>query len=253
MIKDILVELLEDNGLIVGFVFVAALLLIATQLEKLFKYRFDKSAIAILMALIIAGIAGKYTGGSKGLADISIFSGLTLLGGSMLRDFTIVSTVYGVNIEEIKKCGLIGIVSLLIGILLSFIMGVIVAYCTGYTSAVDLTTIAAGCVTFVVGPVTGSALGASSTVIALSIAAGLVKSIVTMAVTPLVAKYIGLTTPRAAMVFGGLLGTTSGVSAALAATDKDLVPYGAMTATFCTGLGCLLCPSILYSLVNLIF
>jgi malonate transporter MadM subunit len=48
------------------------------------------------------------------------------------------------------------------------------------------------------------------------------------------------------MVFGGLLGTTSGVAAGLAATDPKLVPYGAMTATFYTGLGCLLCPSILY-------
>jgi malonate transporter MadM subunit len=48
------------------------------------------------------------------------------------------------------------------------------------------------------------------------------------------------------MVFGGLLGTTSGVAAGLAATDAKLVPYGAMTATFYTGLGCLLCPSVLY-------
>ena len=32
----------------------------------------------------------------------------------------------------------------------------------------------------------------------------------------------------------------------LAATDKRLVPYGAMTATFYTGLGCLLGPSLMY-------
>ena len=32
----------------------------------------------------------------------------------------------------------------------------------------------------------------------------------------------------------------------LAATDKRLVPYGAMTATFFTGLGCLMGPSVLY-------
>jgi hypothetical protein len=45
------------------------------------------------------------------------------------------------------------------------------------------------------------------------------------------------------MALGGLMGTTSGVAAGLAATDVKLVPYGAMTATFYTGLGCLLCPS----------
>jgi len=49
-----------------------------------------------------------------------------------------------------------------------------------------------------------------------------------------------------------LMGTTSGVTAGLAATDPRLVPYGAMTATFYTGLGCLLCPSVLYYLVTLV-
>nr|WP_258232846.1 hypothetical protein [Klebsiella pneumoniae] len=42
------------------------------------------------------------------------------------------------------------------------------------------------------------------------------------------------------------MGSTSGVAAGLAATDPKLVPYGAMTATFYTGLGCLLAPSALY-------
>lgn len=48
------------------------------------------------------------------------------------------------------------------------------------------------------------------------------------------------------MVFGGLIGTSSGAAAGLAATDVKLVPYGAFTATFYTGLGCLLCPSVFY-------
>jgi malonate transporter MadM subunit len=52
------------------------------------------------------------------------------------------------------------------------------------------------------------------------------------------------------MVFGGLMGTTSGVAGGLAATDKRLVPYGAMTATFYTGLGCLLGPSVFYFAVR---
>ena len=78
--------------------------------------------------------------------------------------------------------------------------------------------------TYIVGPVTGEAIGASDTVITLSVAAGLVKSILVMIGTPLVAKYIGLNNPQSAMVFGGLMGTTSGVAAGLAATDPKLVP-----------------------------
>jgi malonate transporter MadM subunit len=54
------------------------------------------------------------------------------------------------------------------------------------------------------------------------------------------------------MIYGGIMGTTSGVAAGLAATDEKLVPYGALTATFYTGLGCLLCPSILFYIINLI-
>ncbi|MEZ4901742.1 MAG: hypothetical protein R2822_08300 [Spirosomataceae bacterium] len=100
---------------------------------------------------------------------------------------------------------------------------------------------------------TGAAIGASSEVIALSIAAGVVKSVVVTIGTPLVAQYIGLNNPNTAMIFGGLMGTTSGVSAGLAATDPKLVPYGALTATFYTGLGCLLCPSVLFLLMQWLF
>ena len=96
------------------------------------------------------------------------------------------------------------------------------------------------------GPVTGTALGASSEVIALSVAAGLLKAVLVMIGTPLVAPLIGLNNPKSAMAYGGLMGTTSGVAGGLAATDKRLVPYGAMTATFFTGLGCLMGPSVLY-------
>src|SRR5699024_6431659 len=129
---------------------------------------------------------------------------------------------------------------------ISFIAGVIIALLFGYTDAISLTTIGAGTVTYLVGPVTGTAIGASTEVIALSVAAGLTKSVLTMTLTPLLAKFIGLDNPRTAMIFGGILGTTSGVTAGLAATDPKLVPYGAMTATFYTGLGTLMCPSILF-------
>ena len=94
------------------------------------------------------------------------------------------------------------------------------------------------------------AIGASSDVMALSIATGLLKAILVMVGTPIAARFLALKTPRSAMVFGGLAGTVSGVSAGLAATDRKLVPYGALVATFHTGLGCLMGPSILFFAVK---
>jgi malonate transporter MadM subunit len=82
------------------------------------------------------------------------------------------------------------------------------------------------------------------------VAAGLVKSILVMIGTPFAARFIGLDNPRTAMIYGGLMGTTSGVAGGLAATDPKLVPYGAMTATFYTGLGCLLGPSVMFFLIR---
>ena len=134
---------------------------------------------------------------------------------------------------------------------IAFFFGAATAYVLGYTDAESMATIGAGACTYIVGPVTGSALGASSEVIAISIATGVVKTIVTTIGTPLVAKAIRLDNPHAAVVFGGLIGTTSGVAAGLAATDPKLVPYGALTATFYTGLGCLLCPAVFYFILKI--
>ncbi|MBU1295783.1 MAG: malonate transporter subunit MadM, partial [Gammaproteobacteria bacterium] len=61
-----------------------------------------------------------------------------------------------------------------------------------------------------------------------------------------------LNNPRTAIIFGGLMGTSSGVAAGLAATDAKLVPYGCITAAFYTALGCLLGPSILFIAVRAI-
>ena len=44
--------------------------------------------------------------------------------------------------------------------------------------------------------------------------------------------------------------TTSGVAGGLAATDPKRVLYGAMTATFYTGVDCLLKPSLLFLIVR---
>lgn len=251
-IVGIIEKLFTSNGLVMAFLIVGVLSFVAELLSKATKGRIHSSAIAIYIGLMLAYVGGRLTGGSKGISDVGIFAGLGVLGGSSLRDFAIISTSYGAKLSEIKKCGLVGIISLFAGIISSFIVGVIVAVAFGYTDAVSAATIASGAVTFVVGPVTGAALGAESTVVALSVAAGLIKSIAVMLLTPMVAKKIGLVTPQAAMIYGGLMGTTSGTAAGLAATDASLVPYGAMTATFYTGLGCLLCPSVLYPLTRLI-
>ncbi len=92
--------------------------------------------------------------------------------------------------------------------------------------------------------------GADSTVMALSIATGVTKAVRVMVGTPLVARLIGLDNPRSAMAYGGRMGTVSGVAGGLAATDPKLVPYGALTAAFHTGIGCLVGPSLLFLIVR---
>lgn len=253
MVKDILAKLFISYDVIAAFIIIALVMFVSNLIGKIIKQERMGSAIAIILGLILAYIGGKITGGSKGIADIEIFAGIGILGGSMIRDFAIISTAYGADLDNLKKAGIPGLLSLFFGIFLSFLIGVIIAYGFGYRSAIDLTTIGAGAVTFIVGPVTGEALGAGSDVIALAIAVGVVKSILTMMVTPLIADKIKLDNPTSAMVFGGLMGTTSGVTGGLAATDPLLVPYGAMTATFYTGLGSLLIPSLGYLIVKTIF
>jgi malonate transporter MadM subunit len=241
-----------QNGLITAFLIVAIIMALSSLISKhVTRKKIPDSAIAILLGLALAYIGGQITNGSKGIADISLFSGFGLLGGSMLRDFAVVSTAMGASFSEVKKSGLIGILSLFVGVVGTFFIGVLLAVSFGYSDAKSITTIAAGACTFIVGPITGAAIGAESDVIAISIAAGVFKSIFVTVATPAFAKKIGLDNPQAAMALGGLMGTTSGVAAGLAATDVKLVPYGAMTATFYTGLGCLLCPSVLYYLVVL--
>ncbi len=247
---EILTKIFAKYALVGAFGSVALIMLFSYWLAKVIGQKRMGSAIAIIIALGLAYISGKTTGGKSGIADITYFSGFAVLGGSMFRDYAIVSTAFGVKLENLKKAGLPGVVALLVGVFFSFFVGSAVAIALGYTNPVDVATIGGGAVTFIVGPVTGTALGASSEVIALSIAAGVVKSVLTMIITPLIAKKIKLDNPTAAMVYGGLIGTTSGVAGGLAATDQKLIPYGAMTATFFTGLGSLLCPSVGFMLVN---
>lgn len=244
---EMLDKMLNKNGLVAAFAMVGLVMWASVLLSRKLTFgRVHGSAIAILIGLLLAYWGGIQTGGQHGLADLTQFAGIGLMGGAMLRDFAIVATAFEVQVDEARKAGLIGAISLLLGTLLPFIVGASIAHAMGYRDAVSMTTIGAGAVTYIVGPVTGAAIGASSDVMALSIATGLVKAIIVMVFTPVAARALGLSTPRSAMIFGGLAGTVSGVSAGLAATDRRLVPYGALIATFHTGLGCLLGPSVLF-------
>lgn len=230
-------KVINGYGLISGFAIIGVTMAVSYWLSaRLTRGRLHGSAIAIFLGLVLSYVGGVATGGQKGLVDVPLMSGIGLLGGAMLRDFAIVATAFGVNVEELRRAGVSGVVSLFLGVGSSFVAGVAVAMAFGYTDAV----------TYIVGPVTGAALGASSEVMALSIAAGLVKAILVMVLTPFVAPYIGLNNPRTAVIFGGLMGTSSGVAGGLAATDPKLVPYGCLTAAFYTAIGCLLGPSLLY-------
>ena len=243
MIQHVLVE----QGLVAAFAVVGAVMWLSLALSRrLTAGRVHGSAIAIVVGLGLAYAGGLVTGGQKGLADLPVFAGIGLLGGAMLRDFAIVATAFEVDAIEARRAGLLGVVALALGTVLPFLVGAGVALAFGYTDAVSVTTIGAGAITYIVGPVTGAELGASSAVMALAIATGVFKAVLVMVGTPLVARFIGLDNPRSAMAYGGLMGTVSGVAGGLAATDPKLVPYGALTATFHTGIGCLVGPSVLY-------
>jgi malonate transporter MadM subunit len=248
---ELLLKVAQRNDLVVAFAVVGLTVWLSyLAAGKFTRGRMHGSAIAIIIGLVAAYWGGRLTGGQIGAADLPFLAGIGLMGGGMLRDFAIVATAFGVHLSELRRAGIAGMISIVAGVVVSFVVGAIVAVSFGYTDAISVTTIGAGAVTYIVGPVTGDAIGASNSLIALSVAAGLVKSILVMIGTPLVARHIGLDNPQSAMVFGGLMGTTSGVAGGLAATDPKLVPYGAMTATFYTGLGALMAPSVLYLLVR---
>jgi malonate transporter MadM subunit len=249
-----LIQVIDSYGLIVAFLVVGIIILFSSIIsKKVFRSKIPASAIAIFIGLVLGYFGGIFGGGTNGLADIRIFKGLGFMGGGMFRDFTIVATAIGASFLLIKKSGMLGMISLFLGLVVFFTIGVALGWIWGFRDAVSLTTIGAGACTYIVGPITGAAIGASSDIIALSIGIGVVKTITVIILTPILAKRIGLNSERAAMSYGGLMGTTSGVAAGLAATDPKLVPYGAVTATFYSGLGCLICPSVFYLILEYFF
>lgn len=237
----------RHEALIVAFALVGALMGLASLLSsRLTRGRVHASAFAIVIGLVLAYVGGIATGGHKGLADVVPFGGLILLGGAMLRDFAVAATAFDVDVAEAWRAGAIAFVAVGFGTAIPFVVGAGVAWSLGFHDAVSLATIGAGANAYIIGTATGTALGASSPVIALSIATGVLKAVLVMVGTPFVARFVGLDNPRAAMIYGGVMGTVSGVTAGLAATDRKLIPYGALTSTFHTGLGCLLCPSAFF-------
>ena len=242
----VIYEMFLKNGFVLSFLLVGIMMFITQFIsDKILKHKIPGIALAIVLGLILASFGGK-----AGIADIPLFSGMALLGGSMLRDFAIVSTAFGASMQEIKKAGWVGVVSLFVGVFFNFTVGVIVAQLFGYTDPGEIATLASGTCTFIVGPITGNAVGASSEIITLSIAAGVIKVLIVSVITPLIKNLVGIKTKTSAMVFGGVMGTVSGVSAAMASINPKLVPYGALTATFYTGIAAILCPSVFYPILK---
>jgi hypothetical protein len=154
---DLIEKGLEHNGLITAFAFVGVVMWISVVLSKRLTFgRIHGSAIAIVIGLVLAWVGGTITGGQKGLADLALFSGIGLMGGAMLRDFAIVATAFEVQATEARKAGMIGVIALLLGTILPFIVGASMAWAFGYRDAISMTTIGAGAVTYIVGPVTGA-------------------------------------------------------------------------------------------------
>ncbi len=114
---DSLLVVLTKLSLITAFVVVGIVVWASYRLsDVLSKGRFHGSAIAIILGLLLAYLGGLITGGEKGLADIAVFTGIGVLGGAMFRDFAIVATAFGADLEDFKKSGSVGMLSIVLGV-----------------------------------------------------------------------------------------------------------------------------------------
>ncbi len=117
-------SVLTKNALLTAFVVVGITMLVSYWAsDRLTRGRLHGSAIAILIGLVLACVGGWVTGGTKGIADLPVLSGMGLMGGAMLRDFAIVATAFGVRMEEFLKGGLMGVLSLFVGVVSAFAVG----------------------------------------------------------------------------------------------------------------------------------
>ena len=90
---ETLSAVLRANALVVAFTVVGITVWVSYWLSRqLTAGRIHGSAVAILLGLVAAYIAGLYTQGNRGVADIGVLAGVGIMGGGMMRDFGIVST-----------------------------------------------------------------------------------------------------------------------------------------------------------------
>ena len=85
---ELVYKLIDKNGLVFAFLVVGIIMYLSFLIsEKLFRKKIPGVALAVFVGLLLALLGSK-----KGIADIPLFSGMALLGGSMLRDFSVVAT-----------------------------------------------------------------------------------------------------------------------------------------------------------------
>jgi malonate transporter MadM subunit len=96
---EILEKAAKENGLVTAFAVVGLVIMFSGVISRTLTFgRVQGSAIAILIGLALAYVGGRASGGTKGLADLALFSGIGLMGGAMLRDLAIVATAFGVRL-----------------------------------------------------------------------------------------------------------------------------------------------------------
>ena len=141
MIIDTLYPLLIKNGLLTAFVVVGLTMWLSNWVSRtVTRGHVHGSAIAIAAGLVFAYLGGKASGGQQGLADIELFAGIGIMGGAMFRDFAIVATAFGAGLHDLRRAGLVGALSIVIGVVLSFTVGAVVAVGFGYRDPVAIST-----------------------------------------------------------------------------------------------------------------
>jgi malonate transporter MadM subunit len=99
---EVAYKLIDKNGLVFAFLVVGVIMYLSFLVsEHLFRKKIPGVALAVFAGLILALLGSK-----KGIADIPLFTGMALLGGSMLRDFSVVATAMGADLSKIKQAGM---------------------------------------------------------------------------------------------------------------------------------------------------
>ncbi len=93
---EIIEKIIDKNGLVFAFLFVGLIMFISFWISK----NITRKKIPGVAIAIIAGLGLAFLGDRKGIADIPIFAGMALLGGSMLRDFSVVATAMGADLNK---------------------------------------------------------------------------------------------------------------------------------------------------------